>query len=91
MRGTVRRPETILSDVLAGNTNGHSVAAPLAHALSELSRRERYLAMQVKGVRHNMGMKYGLLRSQLALALSGQDRDQILTELVELLATGKEQ
>ncbi|MCA9218644.1 MAG: hypothetical protein KDB27_36495, partial [Planctomycetales bacterium] len=82
---------TILSEVLQGNMNGNSLSAPLAYALTELSRRERYLALQVRGVRHNMGMKYGLLRSQLALALSGQDRDQILSELVELLATGREQ
>ncbi|NDF01172.1 MAG: UTP--glucose-1-phosphate uridylyltransferase, partial [Verrucomicrobia bacterium] len=29
---------------------------------------------------------YGLLTAQLALALSGKDRDEVLTGLVELLA-----
>ena len=82
---------TILADVLADAESGNETKAPLATALCELSRRERYLALQVRGTRYNMGMKYGLLRSQLALALSGQDREQILTELVELLATGREQ
>ena len=32
-------------------------------------------------------MKYGVLIAQLALALSGSDRDELLTQLVELLAT----
>jgi UTP--glucose-1-phosphate uridylyltransferase len=31
-------------------------------------------------------VKYGLLSAQLALALSGRDRNQVLSELVELLA-----
>ena len=78
-----------LGEVLSAQRNGKKIQ--LADALAELSKRERYLALQVKGVRHNIGVKYGLLRSQLALALSGNDRDLILTELVELLATGREQ
>ena len=31
-------------------------------------------------------MKYGLLTAQLALALEGRDRDEVLANLVELLA-----
>jgi UTP--glucose-1-phosphate uridylyltransferase len=31
-------------------------------------------------------VQYGLLTAQLALALSGPDRDEVLTNLVELLA-----
>ena len=59
----------------------------LSNSLSALAQRERYLALEVKGTRYNIGEKYGLLIAQLALALIGDDRDQILTELVELLAT----
>jgi UTP--glucose-1-phosphate uridylyltransferase len=33
-----------------------------------------------------VGVKYGLLTAQLALALSGKDRDEVLAQLVELLA-----
>ena len=58
----------------------------LATALSILSHRERYLALEVEGSRFDIGVKYGLLMAQLALALAGEDRDQVLTELVELLA-----
>ena len=60
----------------------------LSPALEKLARRERYLATQVKGTRYNIGVKYGLLKAQLALALSGKDRDQILSELVGLVAEG---
>jgi UTP--glucose-1-phosphate uridylyltransferase len=31
-------------------------------------------------------VRYGLLTAQLALALSGRDRDEVLSQLVELLA-----
>ena len=59
----------------------------LADALSVLAQRERYLALEVNGSRYNIGMKYGLLIAQLAISLTGRERDRILTELVELLAT----
>jgi UTP--glucose-1-phosphate uridylyltransferase len=58
----------------------------LSPALAKLAARERYLAMEVSGQRHNIGVKYGLLIGQLALALDGHDREQIMTDLLELLA-----
>ncbi|MGD0896448.1 MAG: sugar phosphate nucleotidyltransferase [Thermoguttaceae bacterium] len=62
----------------------------LSPALEELARRERYLAMELDGTRHNIGVKYGMLLAQLALALAGKDRDEILARMIELLARGKE-
>jgi len=59
----------------------------LSPALAELAHRERYLATEIEGQRYNIGVKYGLLKAQLALALSGKDRDDILTELLDLVAT----
>jgi UTP--glucose-1-phosphate uridylyltransferase len=47
----------------------------LSPVLAELARRERYLAMEVDGQRYNIGVKYGLLTAQLALALDGVDRE----------------
>ena len=58
----------------------------LSPALAELARRERYLAMVVNGLRYNVGLKYGTLIAQLALTLNGADREEILAQLVELLA-----
>ena len=59
----------------------------LTHALAKLAKRERYLACEVQGRRYDIGVTYGLLTAQLALALDGQDRDEVLATLVELLAT----
>lgn len=58
----------------------------LSAVLAQLARRERYLAYEVEGRRYDLGMKYGLLTAQLALGLAGNDRDEILTQLVDLLA-----
>jgi UTP--glucose-1-phosphate uridylyltransferase len=60
--------------------------ADLSAALSETARRERYLAHELQGRRHDIGVRYGLLTAQLALGLAGKDRDEVLTNIVELLA-----
>jgi UTP--glucose-1-phosphate uridylyltransferase len=36
--------------------------------------------------RYDIGVKYGLMTAQIALALSGHDRDFVLSRLLELLA-----
>lgn len=59
----------------------------LSEALAVLAGREKYLALEERALRYDVGVKYGLLIAQLALALSGSDREDILTRLVELLAT----
>ena len=59
----------------------------LSAALNELASAKKYLAFEVQGKRYNIGIQYGVLVAQLAIALAGQDRDRVLTDLVELLAT----
>ena len=58
----------------------------LSAALDALARREQYLALEKQDWRYDVGVKYGLLNAQVALALSGQDRDEVLTQLLELVA-----
>ncbi|MDA8743139.1 sugar phosphate nucleotidyltransferase [Rubripirellula amarantea] len=58
----------------------------LADAVAMLPSRGRYLASQLSGTRYNLGIKYGLLKAQLAIGLSGRDRDLILTEMVDVLS-----
>jgi UTP--glucose-1-phosphate uridylyltransferase len=58
----------------------------LTPALAQLAQCGRYLAMELDGTRYNIGVKYGLLTAQLALALSGNDREEVLAKIVELLA-----
>jgi UTP--glucose-1-phosphate uridylyltransferase len=61
-------------------------AATLSAALAELARHEQYLAVEEPGRRYDIGARYGLLTAQVALALNGQDRGQVLSNLLELLA-----
>jgi UTP--glucose-1-phosphate uridylyltransferase len=58
----------------------------LSAALAELARREQYLALEDAGKRYDLGARYGLLIAQLALALTGRERDEVLSHLLELLA-----
>ncbi len=58
----------------------------LGDALAILAGREQYLGLKKSDWRYDIGVRYGLLIAQLALALSGRDRDQVLTRLLELLA-----
>jgi len=58
----------------------------LSAALGELARTEQYLALEDDGRRYDLGARYGLLHAQLALALRGQDRAEVLSQVLELLA-----
>ena len=71
---------------LAEEAQRSSGGVALTSALSRLASHERYLAYEVEGRRYDIGLKYGLLTAQLALALDGNDRDEVLSGLVELLA-----
>ncbi|MCC7353802.1 MAG: UTP--glucose-1-phosphate uridylyltransferase [Anaerolineae bacterium] len=65
---------------------GDAGGVNLSGALAELASRERYLALENQGWRYDVGVRYGLLAAQLALALSGKDHDEVLSQMLELLA-----
>jgi UTP--glucose-1-phosphate uridylyltransferase len=67
-------------------TAGH---ADLSHALAVTARRERYLAHELQGRRHDIDLHYGLLAAQLALGLAGKERDEVLSLMVELLVQSR--
>jgi UTP--glucose-1-phosphate uridylyltransferase len=71
-----------LAELTAASKNG----VTLSPALDSLASRERYLALELDGRRYDIGAKYGLLTAQLALAFEGRDRDEVLSNLVEMLA-----
>lgn len=73
--------------VAAAGQEGRGIQ--LSPVLDELAGREKYLAVETPGRRYPLDTRYGLLHAQLALALSGVDRDEVLTGLVDLLAAGK--
>jgi len=55
----------------------------LTTALNALARREEYLALETRGARYNLGVKFGFVEAQIALALAGVDREQMLSGLLE--------
>jgi UTP--glucose-1-phosphate uridylyltransferase len=71
----------ILEELVAANP-----AATLSDALAVLAKKERYLAVQVPAERYDLGARYGLLTSQLALALNSNQRNEVLSTLLQLLA-----
>ena len=75
---------------VASSSDADGGKPTLSDAAGLLPSRGKYLAYQVKGSRYNLGIKYGLLKAQLAIGLSGSDRDLILTEMVDLLANRAE-
>jgi UTP--glucose-1-phosphate uridylyltransferase len=75
----------LLSEQLAAAPAAEAV--PISGALALLADKQRYLAVQVEGLRYDMGGKYGLLFAQLAMALDGSERAEILEQIVELLVT----
>ncbi len=58
----------------------------LSEALALLAKRERVLATILPGSRFDLGARYGILQAQLALAMQGPDREEILAMMLELLA-----
>src|SRR5262249_52711043 len=75
----------LLGAVIDGTPPGASVQ--LSPALARLAARERSRAVEVEGRRYNIGVKYGLLLAQLALALGGVEREFVQAQLLELLAS----
>jgi len=65
---------------------GSEAKLQLSPVLAELAGRERYLALEAQGRRYPVDVRYGMLTAQLALALSGRDREEVLASLCELLA-----
>ncbi len=73
---------TLLDDLVSRDVReGGGVG--LTPALDALARREKYLALESRGARHNLGVKYGTLDAQIALALAGVDREEMLAGLLE--------
>ena len=58
----------------------------LSEALNELAQKEQYLALEKDDWRFDIGSRYGLFKAQLALALSGNDREEVMSELLEFFA-----
>lgn len=67
-------------------TAADSDPVELSSVLNELAQRELYIAQEAAWDYHALDGVYGMMFAQMALALEGQDRDRVLTRLVEMLA-----
>lgn len=84
-------PPTIfpLIEAECDRTENQAGGVQLTPALQELSRRERYLAAELHGERYDIGARYGMLMAQLALGMAGRDCEELLSEMVMLLAESR--
>ncbi len=57
----------------------------LTPALNQLAKSNRLLALEAVGQRHNLGTKFGVVDAQIAMSLSGVDRDEMMELLLSTL------
>lgn len=74
---------TLLAEDAAANPTAKVGLSP---ALARLPSREKYLAAELSGRRADLEAHFGLLRAQIALALNGSAREDMLALLAEELA-----
>ena len=73
----------ILELLRKNSSNNPNSNLGLSESLDELSKHSKYLALEMNNQRYDLGQDYGLLKAQLAISLSGKDRDLILSELTQ--------
>ncbi len=75
-----------LMKLLEESMAGGAAPRSLSEVIDTLAKRERVLATILPGSRFDLGARYGILQAQLALGLSGPDREEILALILEQLA-----
>jgi UTP--glucose-1-phosphate uridylyltransferase len=58
----------------------------LTTALERLTKSDKYLALEMKGNRYDTSKKLGLMLAQIALGLSSNNRDEVLSQMIQILA-----
>ena len=74
----------ILDQLLSENKKDKKIS--LSDAFIVLAKKEKYLALEMFDWRYDVGIKYGLLMAQLAISLSGEEKEFVLSNILELLA-----
>lgn len=73
-------------DLLKSETDKNGKNILLTPALQQMADTDKYLALEMKGNRHDTSKKLGLMQAQIALGLASDMRDEVLTQMVQLLA-----
>ncbi len=78
----------VVMEALSRQAHDHDPATPLglSQALNECVNLGKYVAVHLDGYRFNLEQRYGLLKAQIAIGLSGSHRDELLADMIELLA-----
>lgn len=79
-------PPTVFTLLTEDATAQPGAKVGLSPALARLATREKYLAAELSGRRADLEAHFGVLRAQIALALNGSARDDMLALLAEELA-----
>jgi len=79
----------VVMEMLKAEVESGAPSIQLSPILAELARREQYGALLIRGDRHHISLKYGLFKAQLALALAGDEREEVLSDLLELVAQSR--
>jgi len=79
----------LVFELLASMLKDRNRRVTLSDALAELARREQYLALLTHGQRYDLGVRYGFLTAQLALALHGRDSSYVLARVLETVAASQ--
>jgi UTP--glucose-1-phosphate uridylyltransferase len=75
-----------LLDDIVGRDIREAGQIQLTTALQKLAAQEKYLALETSGTRHNLGVKFGVVEAQIAMALAGVDRERMLSLLIGSVA-----
>jgi UTP--glucose-1-phosphate uridylyltransferase len=78
-----------IMDVLEELLRDQKAKPTLSEALQILANQEQYLATVIRGRRYDLENRYGMVTAQMALALDGRHSEEVLTQLVELLAESR--
>jgi len=76
-----------LFDLLSESVEKHkNDIVLLTPVLEKLAQTDKYLALEIKGNRFDTSKKLGLMEAQIALSLSGNMREEVLTSIIQILA-----
>ena len=78
----------LLGNKCSKTDDNHILLTPV---LQELAKNDKYLAMEMKGNRFDTSKKLGLMEAQIALGLSGNTRDEVLSSIIQILAESGKQ
>lgn len=82
----------VIFDFLQNEIHSGKENILLTPSQQELASKEKYLALEMKGTRYDTSKKFGLMQAQIALALAGCTKNEVLSSIVQILAeSGKGQ